>query len=130
MEIRLPTSKIDNLRLIISAWRGKKSCRRRELESLVGHLCHACKVVRPGRRFLRGLFQLLSKSHRRYFCIRLNCSFRADLEWWHTFLVGWNGASMLYPVQAQNARDISGWLEWSINAVPSSGTKCSGACVE
>ena len=112
MEIRLPYVKIVKLKSLIASWRSRKSCRRRELESLVGHLCHACKVVRPGRRFLRGFFQLLSKCRRRHFCIRLNCGFRADLEWWHTFLIGWNGASMLYPVHAQQAR-IHVWSDAS-----------------
>ena len=105
LEIRLPSGKLDKLRILIASWRTRKSCKRKELESLVGHLCHACKVVRPGRRFLRGFFQLLSNCHRRYYCIRLNCSFRADLEWWHVFLLRWNGASMLYTIQASNPHE-------------------------
>ncbi len=39
-----------------------------ELQSLAGHLGHACKVVRPGRRFLRVLFGLLSTFRRRDIC--------------------------------------------------------------
>ena len=34
-------------------------CKDSELQSLAGHLNHACKVVRPGRRFLRGVFGLI-----------------------------------------------------------------------
>ena len=34
-------------------WNDRKACRRRVLESLIGLLQHACKVVKPGRSFLR-----------------------------------------------------------------------------
>ena len=73
LELRL-TNLID----LVSKWRKRKSCTKRELQSLAGHLANACKVVRPGRRFLRGVFGLM----------------RADLEWWHVYLVEWNGVSM------------------------------------
>eukprot|EP00731_Ephydatia_muelleri_P013916 Em0007g1226a len=65
----------------------------RDLRSLVGKLENACKVVRPGRSFLRRMIDLLRgvKSNRRL--IRLNSSFRSDLLWWHHFLSGWNGVS-------------------------------------
>ena len=60
MELRLPEEKLGCLQALITSWRGRKSCQRKELESLVGHLHHACKVVCPGRRFLRDLLALLS----------------------------------------------------------------------
>ena len=71
-------------------------CTWRELESLAGHLCHACKGVRPGRRFLRGIFQLISRFSKSHFKICLNSEFRAGLEWWHSFIMEWNGVSTLY----------------------------------
>ena len=37
----------------------------KELQSLASYLNHACKVVRPGRRFLRGVFGLLSQFRKR-----------------------------------------------------------------
>ena len=62
---------------------------------LIGHLSHACKVVQPGRRFLRGMIELLSVAKKHHHHICLSSTFRADLEWWHTFLSPWNGVSML-----------------------------------
>ena len=35
-EIRLPTEKLDHQKLLISAWKTRKGCRKRELLSLVG----------------------------------------------------------------------------------------------
>lgn len=52
---RLPSDKLTELRRLIPLWLDKKSCTRRELESLVGKLQHASAVVRPGRTFLRRL---------------------------------------------------------------------------
>ena len=45
MEIRLSSEKLRDLHALIRSWLQKRSCARRELESLVGSLSHACKVV-------------------------------------------------------------------------------------
>ena len=72
----------------------------------------ACKVVRPGLHFLRGMFALLSGSRRGHYYIRLNRQFRADLQWW-------NGKSMLSEVYSSNSNvhivsDVSG--SWGCTA--------------
>jgi len=58
MELCLPAEKIERLRATIHSWREKCKCTQRELESLIGLLGHACKVVRPGRCFLSDLLDL------------------------------------------------------------------------
>ena len=95
LQLRLPQEKLTKLKKLVAKWRKRDGCKKRELESLAGHLSHACKVVRPGRRFLRGIFGLLSRFRRRDHPIRLNAAFRADLEWWHVFVSSWNGVSMM-----------------------------------
>ena len=95
LELRLPPEKLTKLCELVSKWRRRKCCTKRELQSLAGHLNHACKVVRPGRRFLRGVFGLLSHFKKPTHMIRLNAAFRADLEWWHSFVSSWNGVSMM-----------------------------------
>ena len=52
MVLRLPQDKIVRLRTLIAEWKGRKSCRERQLLSLIGQLQHACRVVRAGRTFL------------------------------------------------------------------------------
>ena len=54
MKICLPQEKQIKLKSLIVFWRPRKSCTRKELEGLFGHLFHVCKVVRPGKRFLKG----------------------------------------------------------------------------
>ena len=55
--LRLPQDKLADLKQLVSNWIEKKSCSLGDLQSLVGKLQHACKVVRPGRTFLRRMFE-------------------------------------------------------------------------
>ena len=96
-ELRLPLEKLTRLQTALQHWKKKRSCTRRELESLLGHLSHAATVVRQGRTFLRQLFPLLSLNRAPHHWIRLNAGSKADLLWWSTFLQGWNGTSF-FPI--------------------------------
>ena len=95
LQTRLPQRKLTELKELILQWSGKKSCTKKELESLIGKLGHASRVVLPGKTFMRRMFELLGVAHRAHHKIRLNCSFRSDLEWWATFIESWNGVSMM-----------------------------------
>ena len=99
-QLRLPEEKMQRLVSLLQGWGDRRSCSRRELESLVGHLNHACKVVRSGRTFLRRILDLLhAVPHRPHSHghIRLNAGFCSDLAWWKAFLAQWNGISYLPP---------------------------------
>ncbi len=95
-QLRHPADKLRRLLLLLREWATKTSCLRKELESLIGH---ACKVVRPGRSFLRRMLNLLHSTghpHRGIIPIRLNNSFQSDLAWWLAFVEAWNGTSLLH----------------------------------
>ena len=96
VEMRLPRDKLDWLRETIKHWRGCKGCSKQEPLSLIGQLSHACKVVRPGRIFLSQMIKLSTVPKQLHHHVRLNHSFRRDLEWWHLFLESWNGISLLW----------------------------------
>ena len=53
IEIHLPRKKLQCTTELAASWRGRKACRVKELQSLVGSLQHACKAVHPGRSFMR-----------------------------------------------------------------------------
>ena len=106
LELRLPPGKLTKLCELVGKWRRRMCYTKRELQSLVGHLNHACKVVRPGRR---GVFGLLSQFRRPDHQTRLNAAFRADLEWWHTFVSLWNGVSMML----RESLRLPGVVVWS-----------------
>ena len=122
-ELRLPAEKLNRIRTLLVDWGDKKSCTRKDLESLIGHLSHACKVIRPGRSFLRRMIDLLHHSGSAHH-IRLNRSFRSDLQWWRAFATTWNGISYLATnASSQFASDASGtwgcgawhgssWFQW------------------
>ena len=115
--MRLPAEKLARIQSQVCSWSQRQVCRRRQLESLIGLLQHACRVVRPGRSFLRRMISLLSHSYRPYHHIRLTRQFRADLCWWHTFLPAWNGVFVLPPKSQPSAcfaSDASG--HWGCGA--------------
>ena len=94
-ELRLPLNKLIQLRDRIKEWLQKKRCTKRELLSLAGQLQHAATVVRPGRSFLRRLFDLSATVQKPHHHLSLNRGARSDLAWWHEFLTVWNGVSLL-----------------------------------
>ena len=101
-ELRLPADKLQRLSTVLASWADRKTCLRKELESLVGLLNHACKVVRPGRTFLRRMIDLLTATgnagiSRPNHHIRLSREFRADLAWWRLFVSRWNGVGLIQP---------------------------------
>lgn len=89
----LPLVKVNRILQLLHRWSRKSTCNRRELESLIGHLHHACRVVRPGRTFLRRMINLLCCFRNSSHPIRLNVEFRRDLQWWLSFFQSWNGVS-------------------------------------
>ena len=91
MTARLPPQKLSDLLTLTQQWVNKKSCKRKELESLIGKLSHACYVVPAGRTFLRRLINLLRDSKRYWKVIRIPRDCQLDLQWWLDFLPTWNG---------------------------------------
>lgn len=133
-ELRLPADKLARLQHTMRSWSGKRSCTRKELESLLGYLSHAASVVTQGRTFLRQLFPLLSTNRAPHHYIRLNAGARADLLWWKIFLQNWNGTSF-FPASTPSIEVVSdasgsygcgafsgphGWfqLEWPASWAP------------
>ena len=116
LQCRLPADKLRRLQSLIATWRGRHSWKKRDLQSLVGHLNHAAKVVKPGWSFLRRLIDLLPIANQPDHYICLNAAFRADLFWWVTFVKDWNGISMIpqHSVTLHVTSDASG--SWGCGA--------------
>ena len=124
LELRLPEEKLLRLRRSIEGWRSRTTCTKRELLSLLGHLHHAGKVVRPGRSFVRRIIDLSKVVTCLHHHIRLNAGFRSDMEWWSLFLADWNGIGMLAEGEAPGSTgivtsDASG--NWGCGAFTRSG---------
>ena len=93
--IRLPEEKLQRMRSTLERWKGMKSCKKRDLLSIIGVLSHVSKAIRAGRSFLRRLIDLSTGVCQLHRHIRLNREARADLEWWHQFGQDWNGVAMM-----------------------------------
>ncbi len=91
LTMSLPQEKLEHLCTMIQDRESKKSCTKRELLSLIGYLQHACRVIKPGRSFLRRMIDLSAGVRALHHRVRLNAGFRSDLKWWHCFLPLWNG---------------------------------------
>ena len=112
-ELRLPQEKLTKLKDLLTEWQQKKVCSREQLESLLGHLNHACKVVTPGRSFISRLISLLTDAKKKHrYMSRLNEDARSDLRWWHTFIESWNGVTILH-TQSREHPDHEIWSDAS-----------------
>ena len=98
-ELSIPAEKLNHLRDLLEDWGDRKSCSLKDLESLIGYLNHACKVIRPGRSFLRRMIDLLHRTHNKYHPIRLNRDFRSDLQCWRHFAACWMAPLILLLVR-------------------------------
>ena len=112
-EIRIPDKKLDDIRRELQGWIGRKSCRRKDLESLVGRLYHASRVVKPGKTFMRHLFEVLFGALRSHHHIRLSSEVHSDILWWCIFMADWNGISIILHPKSPSSivwTDASGLL--------------------
>ena len=93
--VSLPQEKLDKLKLSVHAWHRKSSCTKKELLSLIGFLSFACKVVRPGRIFLRRLIDLSTLGVSLSSTIVVTDEAQLDILWWRDFIDDWNGREMI-----------------------------------
>ena len=124
LSLHLPDGKLRRLQREIQRWRGRKTCSKRELLSLIGQLQHTCCVVKPGRSFLRRMIELARVAKELHHRVRLNRGLGSDLCWWACFLPAWNGTGMMAGVvkgspEVVLTSDASG--SWGCGAFTSAG---------
>jgi hypothetical protein len=97
-ELWIPLDKLTRLQGLLGKWSRRKTASRKDLEFLLGHLCHAATVIQAGRPFLHQLFSPLAVSRRTQHVVSLDSGARADLAWWRCFLKDWNRTSSFPPL--------------------------------
>ena len=95
MSISVPDEKYQEIMAILPRWLNKRSCTKQQLLSLIGKLSFICKVVRPGRIFLRRLIDLSMTVDKLHHHININVHALADIKWWIDFLPTWNKKSLI-----------------------------------
>ena len=103
LQLHLPEDKLSQLKKELASLILARTVSKGDLESLVGLLQFATKVIRPGRPFLRQLYSAQNIGKLPTHHIRLNLSTMADILWWHLFISTWNGISMLWDLGKQSA---------------------------
>ena len=106
MQARLPADKIAHLQGIFEQFQNRRSCTLKELQSLIGTLNFACKVVPPGRPFLQRMIALTRNVKQQHHFIKLNKGFFQDLEMWKNFVLNWNGANFFLPSLWQDSDSL------------------------
>ena len=98
MQARLPPDKLARARNTTKTLLNMASISHQELESAVGFLSFAAKIVIPGRAFLRRLFDALRKPAAVH---HITSDIKADLRWWQSFLDQWDGLKLLRHIDSR-----------------------------
>jgi len=103
MRARLSDTRLSELTALLQSWKGRTDCTLKELQSLVGKLSFATKVVRPGRAYhgrlraaMRAMRANCADEAARTVRHALTPDLRADIRWWRMFMAKWNGHSLIY----------------------------------
>lgn len=94
MECRLPQGKLLDLQTEIRQVHGMKKIQLRDLQSLLGKLNFACRVIPMDRVFCRWLSAATAGVKAPAHFIRLTKDHREDLKVWYQFLSEYNGRSV------------------------------------
>ena len=110
MTIRLDEERLSSLHTELSRWSERTTASREELQSLVGVLSFAAKVVAPGRTFLRRMIdhmKALPADSDATTQHPLSNTFDLDLQWWRQFLTKWNGVCIVPDVNWSLAHTLA-----------------------
>ena len=97
MTLRLPLDKLCDARQKVRSMAKRVKVTLVELQSLLGTLNFACRVIVPGRAFLRRLHDLTRGGTKPDHWIRITAAARGDLQAWMEFLEDFNGRAMFLP---------------------------------
>jgi hypothetical protein len=102
LTLEVTLDRVTEISLLVEAWLRKEKASLRDLQSLLGKLHFVSTCVRPGRLFasrllnwLRQAFpsNIVGSGHNIF--RRIPKDVKKDLLWWHKFLPGYNGFSIM-----------------------------------
>jgi hypothetical protein len=123
MTISLDRDRVLAIQLQLSSWLGRTSASRNELQSLIGTLSFASKVVPMSRIFLRRMIEQLKlipsvlPSEKQW---GLGAQFFKDLAWWDQFISLHNGKSLQSNCSSRSITHI-----FTDACVPGYGASCN-----
>jgi hypothetical protein len=95
--ISLPANKVSELKGLINEVQVGKSMTKKALQSLIGKLSFAAKLVKACRPYVRKLIDLCNSVKQPSHHVRLSADIRLDLQFWFRFLssVKFNGVTFI-----------------------------------
>ena len=107
MQAQLPDDKLTSCKQLLHQFSNRKKCTLKELQSLIGHLQFACKVIIPGRAFLRRLINLTIGVSKPHYHISITSEARKDISCWLQFLQNHNGVTVFPEPVWSNSTSIN-----------------------
>ena len=92
-ELSLDEDRLSSIRTCVADFQARKRVTKQQLQSLVGKLNFAARVVRGARLFLRHIFDAIARLKKRHHKLRLCGAVKEDLLWWDKFLSHFNGVA-------------------------------------
>jgi hypothetical protein len=105
MQARLPANKVVRIIAFLDSFMSRKSCTKRELLQLLGHLYFASRVILAGRSFVSYLLTLSTTVKEMHHHVHLTTACREDMCMWRKFLASWNGVSLFHQTNLTVAAD-------------------------
>lgn len=118
----LDKERLQELVSLLNGFKSRSTCTAKELQSLIGKLMFASRVVRAGRVFTNRMLALRRahpSSHGKD-TIVLPPGFKKDVHWWLLFLPQWNGVSILGDLQWRTSHQLHLYTDasrWGFGAV-------------
>ncbi|XP_053563915.1 uncharacterized protein LOC128654176 [Bombina bombina] len=98
MECRLPEDKVADLKSVIGRMLARKKATLRDIQSLLGKLNFACRIIPIGRIFCRRMSLLTTGVSDPRHHVRLSVEVKEDLKVWRTFLEDFNGQVIMQEI--------------------------------
>lgn len=106
MVLSMSDERVKNVKSELFLWQTRKGGTKRQLLSLLGKLVFVSRIVRPGRIFVRRLFNATMSLKHLHHRLKLSKQTLKDIEWWSEFLETWNQKSLFYDLEWCDSNDI------------------------
>ena len=107
METRISDERMDVILEELANLEDKRHCSKRQLLSILGKLVFVTRIIRPGRVFLRRLFDVSKKVHNLNSLVRITKEACQDISWWLRVARSWNHKCAFYEDRWTHSVDIS-----------------------
>ena len=123
--LSVPDEKLRKIKKLCLAWQSKNQATRNQLQSLIGHLMHIHKCIRPARLFTNRMLAVLRGAPDKGY-VNLNRDFHKDILWFSKFLEHFNGTVKIHPITVvshqvfvdASLKGLGGYHEGEVYAIP------------